>query len=132
MASGNRLAQVADTLRTRLWPVPLIGVLVAVAAGVVLPEVDRALTDELPSDIRDHLFGGGPAEAREILGTVAASLITVTSLTFSLTVVTLQLASAQYSPRLLRTFSRDRFRPDDVGDIPRDVHICPRGATDCP
>lgn len=36
-------------------------------------------------------------------------MITVTSLTFSLTVVTLQLASSQYSPRLLRTFTRDRF-----------------------
>jgi uncharacterized membrane protein len=36
-------------------------------------------------------------------------LITVTSLTFSLTVLTLQLASSQYSPRLLRTFTRDRF-----------------------
>ncbi len=33
----------------------------------------------------------------------------MTALTFSLTVVTLQLASSQFSPRLLRTFSRDRF-----------------------
>jgi uncharacterized membrane protein len=40
---------------------------------------------------------------------VAGSLITVTSLTFSLTVVTLQLASSQHSPRLLRTFARDRY-----------------------
>lgn len=39
---------------------------------------------------------------------MAGSLITVTSLTFSLTVVTLQLASSQFSPRLLRTFTRDR------------------------
>ncbi|PZS20535.1 MAG: hypothetical protein DLM57_01085 [Pseudonocardiales bacterium] len=36
-------------------------------------------------------------------------VITVTALTFSLTVVTLQLASSQFSPRLLRTFTRDRF-----------------------
>lgn len=36
-------------------------------------------------------------------------MITVTALTFSLTVVTLQLASSQFSPRLLRTFTRDRF-----------------------
>ena len=36
-------------------------------------------------------------------------MITVTSLTFSLTLVTLQLASGQFSPRLLRTFARDRF-----------------------
>jgi uncharacterized membrane protein len=35
-------------------------------------------------------------------------MITVTSLTFSLTVVTLQLASSQYTPRLLRTFTADR------------------------
>ena len=40
---------------------------------------------------------------------MAGSLITVTSLTFSLTVLTLQLASSQFSPRLLRTFTRDRF-----------------------
>lgn len=40
---------------------------------------------------------------------LAGSLITVTSVTFSLRVVTLQLASSQFSPRLLRTFSSDRF-----------------------
>lgn len=44
-----------------------------------------------------------------MLDAIAGSLITVTSLTFSLTVVTLQLASSQFSPRLLRTFSSDRF-----------------------
>ncbi|PRC51348.1 DUF2254 domain-containing protein, partial [Mycobacterium sp. ITM-2017-0098] len=56
-----------------------------------------------------YLFGGGADAAREVLGAVATSLITVTSLTFSLTVVTLQLASSQYTPRLLRTFAADRF-----------------------
>ena len=40
---------------------------------------------------------------------MSSSLITVTSLTFSLTVVTLQLASSQFSPRLLRTFTQDLF-----------------------
>ncbi len=55
------------------------------------------------------LFGGGADAARSVLGAIAGSLITVTSLTFSLTVVTLQLASSQFSPRLLRTFSSDRF-----------------------
>lgn len=58
---------------------------------------------------RDYLFGGGPEAARGLLGAIAASLMTVTSLTFSLTVLTLQLASGQFSPRLLRTFVRDRF-----------------------
>ncbi len=42
-----------------------------------------------------------------MLQTIAASVITVTSLTFTLTVVALQLASQQFSPRLLREFTRD-------------------------
>ncbi|WP_249360273.1 DUF2254 family protein, partial [Promicromonospora citrea] len=43
-----------------------------------------------------------------VLKTIASAFMTVSSLTFSLTVVTLQLASSQYSPRLLRTFASDR------------------------
>jgi len=52
-------------------------------------------------------FGGDAGAARTVLDAVSSSLITVTSLTFSLTVVTLQLASSQFSPRLLRTFQRN-------------------------
>ncbi len=55
------------------------------------------------------LFGGDAGAARTLLDAIASSLITVTSLTFSLTVVTLQLASSQFSPRLLRTFTSDIF-----------------------
>ena len=98
-----------DEARTRLWPLPLLAVLSAVALGVGLPRLDAALDDRLPSALTAYLFGGGAGAARTILTAIATSLITVTSLTFSLTVVTLQLASSQYSPRLLRTFTRDRF-----------------------
>jgi uncharacterized membrane protein len=98
-----------DTFRTQLWPIPAGGVVIAAAAGVLLPRLDAAVDDDLPGAVTDYLFGGGAAAARAVLETIAGSLITVTSLTFSLTVVTLQLASSQYSPRLLRTFSSDRF-----------------------
>jgi uncharacterized membrane protein len=59
--------------------------------------------------VNDWLFGGDADAARSLLGAIASSLITVTALTFSLTVVTLQLASSQFSPRLLRTFTSDQF-----------------------
>ncbi len=98
-----------DTVRTQLWPLPAAGIVVCAVAGVLLPQLDAVIDDDLPSTITDYLFGGGAAAARAVLETIAGSLITVTSLTFSLTVVTLQLASSQYSPRLLRTFSSDRF-----------------------
>lgn len=98
-----------DSLRSQLWPVPLGAVVIAVALGQFLPFLDHLLDESLPPVLSSVLFGGGSEAARSLLGTIASSMITVTSLTFSLTVVTLQLASSQFSPRLLRTFTSDRF-----------------------
>ncbi|WP_081747569.1 DUF2254 domain-containing protein [Arthrobacter sp. Br18] len=98
-----------DSLRTQLWPVPLLAVVLAVALGQFLPFLDGTIDEDLPPTVSGLLFGGGPEAARSLMETIASSMITVTSLTFSLTVVTLQLASSQFSPRLLRTFTRDRF-----------------------
>ncbi|WP_104116217.1 DUF2254 domain-containing protein [Arthrobacter sp. B1805] len=100
---------VRESLRAQLWPIPLAAVLVALVLGQVLPILDERLDDSMPAVVSGVLFGGGPEAARSLLETIASSTITVTSLTFSLTVVTLQLASSQFSPRLLRTFTRDRF-----------------------
>lgn len=106
---SNRLALVRDAFRTQLWPLPALAVVLAVGLGLVLPVLDAAVDDDIPDNVAGLLFGGGPEAARSVLETIAGSLITVTSRTFSLTVVTLQLASSQFSPRLLRTFTRDRF-----------------------
>ena len=107
--ASNRVNVLRDALQTRLWPVPTVGVLLAVALGVQMPSVDTRVDDSLPPRLSAYLFGGGADAARTVLSAIGGSLITVTSLTFSLTVVTLQLASSQFSPRLLRTFSRDPF-----------------------
>ena len=104
-----------DAVRTQLWPIPAIGIGLAVLAGVLLPQLDARVDDNLPPAVTNYLFGGGADAARAVLAAVAGSLITVTSLTFSLTVVTLQLASSQFSPRLLRTFSSDRFVQATLG-----------------
>ena len=54
-------------------------------------------------------FGGDPGAARDILKTIAGSLITVAGITFSVTIVTLQLVSSQFTPRVIRTFMSDRL-----------------------
>lgn len=108
-AVKQRRTVFVDAWRSRLWPVPALGVVIAMLAGVTIPELDGTLDQQMPPRLSAYLFGGGADAAREVLGVIATSLITVTSLTFSLTVVTLQLASSQYTPRLLRTFAADRF-----------------------
>ncbi len=95
-------------LRGSLWPIPAIGVVLAIGAGVGLPALDEVLGDGRPGHPLAFVFGGGPAAARDLLAAIAGSLISVTGLVFSLTVVALQLGSSQYSPRLLQTFVTDR------------------------
>ncbi len=104
-----RFTGARDRLRTQLWPLPVAGIVLAVVAGVLIPHFDARVDANLPSWSTAVLFGGDAGVARSLLDAISSSLITVTSLTFSLTVVTLQLASSQFSPRLLRTFTSDTF-----------------------
>ena len=54
------------------------------------------------------VISGSPDAARQILAALAAALITVVGVVFSVMIVTLTLASTQFGPRMLRTFIRDR------------------------
>lgn len=111
-ARRNSLRRWSATLReavaAELWPLPTISIAIAVILGIILPLVDRAIDSSLPVGFERLLFAGGPESARAVLSAIAGSLITATSLTFSLTVVALQLASSQASPRVLRTFLKDQ------------------------
>ena len=109
LSLGRAAQTVQDGVRTQLWPLPILGVVLAVAAGILVPLLDVRVDTDLSGLLNTLIFNGDPGAARTVLSAVASSLITVTSLTFSLTVVTLQLASSQFSPRLLRTFTQDLF-----------------------
>jgi uncharacterized membrane protein len=56
-----------------------------------------------------YLFEGQAESAREMLSTIASAMLTFTGLVFSITILVLQLASSQFSPRVLRTFLEDLF-----------------------
>lgn len=111
----NFLPTVRDAVRSQLWPLPVLAVTLALAGGFLLPQFDSQVDASMPSWLAGVLFGGDADAGRTVLDAVSSSLITVTSLTFSLTVVTLQLASSQFSPRLLRTFTSDVFVQATLG-----------------
>ncbi|OJH39977.1 hypothetical protein BON30_12930 [Cystobacter ferrugineus] len=62
-----------------------------------------------------YLFYGQADSARELLSTIASSLMTFTGVVFSITILVLQIASSQFSPRVLRTFLEDRFTRFSMG-----------------
>jgi len=87
--------------------VPSLEVLVAIAlfGGTLL--LDRAAyrgTFAIPS----WMISGSADAARQILTAIAAAVITVVGVVFSIILVTLTLASTQFGPRMLRNFIRDR------------------------
>jgi len=100
----GRRRVVWDYLRGALWVLPSVSIVAFLAAGAVLSRV--SIGDDSP--LRGLAFRGTPEDARGLLIVVSATMITVTGLVFALTIVALQIASGQYSPRLLRNFMRDR------------------------
>ena len=94
-------------LRTSLWFVPAIEVVVAVVLFLGTLTADRAAYRgdfALPG----WVISGSADAARQILTTIAAAIITVVGVVFSIILVTLTLASTQFGPRMLRNFIRDR------------------------
>jgi uncharacterized membrane protein len=95
-----------EALRTNLWLVPVIETVAVVVLFALTYTVDRGAYDgliRLPS----WVLSGTSDVARVLLATVAASIITVVGIVFSITIVALTLASTQFGPRMLRNFVRD-------------------------
>src|SRR5580658_6307073 len=103
-----------EALRTNLWLVPTVEIVLAVALFAGTYVLDRAAYNgslHFPS----FVISGTADAARQILTTVAAAVITVVTLVFSITIVTLTLASTQFGPRMLRNFIRDRITQITLG-----------------
>ena len=107
--------KVLDAIRQSLWFVPAIWSAACGAAALGMVAIDHA-TPDVASGV-PFVFGGGPEGARGVLSAIAGSMITVVGVVFSITIVALQLASSQYSPRVLRNFMRDRASQFTLGSF---------------
>ncbi|WP_164701538.1 DUF2254 domain-containing protein [Modestobacter sp. KNN46-3] len=90
-------------MRASLWFWPTIAALGSLAVTVGLLMV----RPEPTSTFAEWVWPTDPSTAASLLQSVATASMAALSLTLSLTVVALQLASQQFSPRLLRSFARD-------------------------
>jgi len=100
-----RTRALANRTRESLLVLPALLLLAAIALSVVMAEVDERLGPTgLPLSLRMS-----PDAAISLLATIAGATITTAGVVFSILVVSLQLASGQFSPRVLRGFYRDRF-----------------------
>lgn len=85
-------------------------------AGIALAVGATMLDDTLGHDAELPLTLAMSSNAATwLLATVAGAMITTVGVVFSLTVVSLQLASDQFSPRVMRSFIRDRLSQQVIG-----------------
>ncbi len=87
--------------RETFWVIPALAIGLAVAAGLFVPVIDRAVT--LPDAIT---ISGKEDTARAVLTAIVTVGVSVAGVSFSVIAVALVLASQQLSPRVLRSFQR--------------------------
>jgi len=99
-----KVFRVLDHIRTSLWFVPVVCVVAGVALSLVTVTIDRRTDFKLVP----QSFTGGPDIAIAILSTVAASMVSLAALVLTITMVVVQLAMGQFSPRIVQTFLQDK------------------------
>src|SRR5512138_285782 len=87
-----------------LWFVPSMCVLAGVALSFGTIAIDKAFDYELVPE----WVSGGPDSALEILGIVAASMVSLAALVLTITMVVVQLAMGQFSPRIVQRILQDK------------------------
>jgi uncharacterized membrane protein len=88
---------------------PLAIAVILGITGAVLSSLEEA-TPQISAWIPNTLFPShqDPGVAQVILSSIATSIMAVVSIVFAILLMTLTLASTQFSPRILISFVRDR------------------------
>jgi uncharacterized membrane protein len=107
----RRLAR-RERLANALWPIPSLfglGALVAAALTIVL---DDSLNLHVHGD---HFLVGDTNTALTLTSVVATGMLAFLGIVFATTLVAIQLAASQYSPRAVRVFVRSRLTKVSLG-----------------
>ena len=95
---------------------PLAIAMILGTAGALLSSLEEAIPG-ISAWIPSTLFPSheDPGVAQVILSSIATSTMTVVSIVFAILLMTLTLASTQFSPRILISFVRDRTTQGTLG-----------------
>jgi uncharacterized membrane protein len=106
-----RIRQIVDSISHRLSFIPLLYVVAAIALSQLMLLFDQLIQDwNLP----DYLLTTVDS-ARSVFTALAGALITSITLVLSMMLITVQLASSQFSPRTLRDWMGNRTLQHTIG-----------------
>ena len=105
--SPDRLRGWWYRIENSLWFLPALVTAASILGAFATLEIDRRYRLE-NGLLASWVFGGGVEGARGVLSAIAGTMMTVTALVFSITIVALQVAASQLTPRALRSIMADR------------------------
>ncbi|ANU11656.1 hypothetical protein A1A1_01633 [Planococcus antarcticus DSM 14505] len=95
-------------LQEKLWITPALYIVMAILLSIALYYVDLLYIEELKPYIPAVILTNVDL-AKTIMGSLAGSLLTMTTFTFSTILVVLTMYSSQFSPRTLKNFIHDKI-----------------------
>lgn len=102
-----RLSSLVERSKGSLFLVPMVAVVFAIVLASLAINIDRHL-DQAGSDL-PFGFTSTVESARALLGTIAGATISFAGIAFSVSLLIIQQAASEYSPRVVHTLFRDPF-----------------------
>ncbi|WP_327074848.1 DUF2254 domain-containing protein [Kitasatospora purpeofusca] len=101
------LSPLREHLRESFWFAPLLACVAAVLLAGLTAELDEAVVSQSVADTGsvDELLRFNSA-AKSVVSTVSSAMLTFIGVVFSISLVALQMAASQFSPRVLRLYVR--------------------------
>jgi len=110
-------------LHGSFWFVPSLMTVASILLSFITPEIDKYFLHR--DDTQNWwIYSGGPDGARTVLSVIAASMISVAGVVFSITIVVLTLASSQFGPRLIKNFMNVRANQMVLGTFVANFTYC--------
>lgn len=106
--TGTAMQTRLRTLRESFWFIPTLICVAALLISQVMVVIDQVSDLQNWPILDSVIFHVGPAGGRDILTSIAGSILTVAATSFSITISVLATASSTYGPRLVRNFMKDR------------------------
>jgi uncharacterized membrane protein len=97
--------------RSSLWLVPALCILGGAGLAAITIAIDRGAGDHLIP----HSVTGSATDVQTILSTIATAMVSLSTIVLTVTLVVVQLAMGQFSPRIVRALLEDRRNQAAVG-----------------
>ncbi|MFJ2768676.1 DUF2254 domain-containing protein [Streptomyces sp. NPDC087300] len=106
------LSPLREHLRDTMWFAPTAGLVGTMVLWLLAAQVDEQLVSALRDDeqydaIKDLI--GIADDAKAVISTIGSAMMTFIGVVFSISLVAVQMASGQFSPRVVRLYVRSRI-----------------------